>query len=1142
MPEAPSITREELEKILSPNDKRFSDFWSWVDGKRPWPAYLDYADTVEAPLKDHNDHFFDTEWERIQIQTLEGKSKPGYFKIGTVALTIPPSQITISDVKNNFTYSTIRATGDITFQSGHTSKIIELDVVFHDLDSINNKLRPLLAQLRCTPFIPIENDYVRSVLSPQNIRLRGFAAEREDRGTEFIDAFKKLESETQIIQNKMKEEINKTTFYPIEDGYSEEEKADLSKKESETKRRLFLLVDNSLDPSDKGNLELNRSIPYNVQKELTDSGCSEATKTDEESLYSKIVSLDSDISSLKLKKIDSMLDLPSPGSVDGIIPAVLSQIAISTVPGLPEALACNISLFVFNCLPYSPDFAFRKTADENGEFVVPTKQIDECDAFVRWYSKRYLSDRDGSIKRITEKFSNNIYFETLRRSRRSVTGGKYQDFEAVISLDTSHFLNAECVSIAISFSNRIKFLPIIGYGVPTCQYLGSNSSTVALTFSSFPEKDDTHDVFLESMRYFFEQIDATSRETTKDGRRAWVTAKNDIVNMAAIENLIIQSFDVNTIPGSPGMSAITLRFIDISTTFEDREKIRLLKAASDARLGAFIENEIVQYSHGQGSVIDSCLSEMGEKGLENAFIPVTSWLWAGGGAYTGNRSDLVGKMDSSSQYVYKYYENAAEALGYSMKKAKYNDADIKKGLETGNAVTTTGRRWNMRINSSFFDAIWVKKPASFDWVPLDKSTRKDIASRVRETFLEKKRAPNHIVDKDIAMLLFRGTVAGQRKLDEWEQLLKNKEAGEGYFPPNVEKILERDNLSFQRDPAYKTYEDMDLPLYGDIGIGYAPSYADLGIPAPRLESSQIPARGANDIVEPDFYFDHHRLKDASRSSFNFDAGSWGKVDVTYNSLLDRGDQMHSSQGDIMKQQVSASIEERGDVAKQETDSLEEQKKGYGLVDKQDTKTTEKDLVERASIVNRINQKLLPIDEWYPNDKMTARVSKVIDGDTIMIDGYDEHIRVIGINTPEFKYKKDGTIDEEKSDPGAMEAKEFAERTLNGREIVLTVDALNLASKNRGAYGRPLMYVDIIDQEGTNKDFGEEILRAGLAAAKVDFPNSRIRRYVPLSNPKHDIKRKDPDDEIVLEDGNFVYDSIGSTDKVRPDIKQGKNEY
>ena len=106
---------------------------------------------------------------------------------------------------------------------------------------------------------------------------------------------------------------------------------------------------------------------------------------------------------------------------------------------------------------------------------------------------------------------------------------------------------------------------------------------------------------------------------------------------------------------------------------------------------------------------------------------------------------------------------------------------------------------------------------------------------------------------------------------------------------------------------------------------------------------------------------------------------------------------------------------------------------------------------------------IPVKEgFYP-------VVRVIDGDTIVVhvDGVDEKIRLIGVNTPE-------TVDPRKTvECFGKEASSFTKKLLENKFVRLEVDS---SQDNRDKYKRLLRYVFL--EDGTL--FNKELIAAGYA--------------------------------------------------------------
>jgi micrococcal nuclease len=117
----------------------------------------------------------------------------------------------------------------------------------------------------------------------------------------------------------------------------------------------------------------------------------------------------------------------------------------------------------------------------------------------------------------------------------------------------------------------------------------------------------------------------------------------------------------------------------------------------------------------------------------------------------------------------------------------------------------------------------------------------------------------------------------------------------------------------------------------------------------------------------------------------------------------------------------------------------------------------------------------------PRELITARVTDVIDGDTIEVeiaDGSEEDVRYIGIDTPETV--KPG----EPVECGGPRAHDLNERLVAGRAVTLRFDA-----EQRDRYGRLLAYVYLpAGPAGRPLFVNAELIRKGVARTLTIPPN------------------------------------------------------
>jgi micrococcal nuclease len=117
---------------------------------------------------------------------------------------------------------------------------------------------------------------------------------------------------------------------------------------------------------------------------------------------------------------------------------------------------------------------------------------------------------------------------------------------------------------------------------------------------------------------------------------------------------------------------------------------------------------------------------------------------------------------------------------------------------------------------------------------------------------------------------------------------------------------------------------------------------------------------------------------------------------------------------------------------------------------------------------------------------TARVVRVYDGDTILvsIDGVEERVRLIGVDTPEAPW------DERPGQPGHEAATDFVKQLIGTRPVRLLTDA---RSRNRDTYDRLLRHVLVRD----GRYLSDALIENGLGFAVVRYRHSRIDRVIEL---------------------------------------------
>jgi len=116
--------------------------------------------------------------------------------------------------------------------------------------------------------------------------------------------------------------------------------------------------------------------------------------------------------------------------------------------------------------------------------------------------------------------------------------------------------------------------------------------------------------------------------------------------------------------------------------------------------------------------------------------------------------------------------------------------------------------------------------------------------------------------------------------------------------------------------------------------------------------------------------------------------------------------------------------------------------------------------------------LVPGGSLAPGEEARATVSRVVDGDTVMVTpavGGNDAVRLIGVDTPE------------RGEPHYPEATRYARENLDGERV-----GLELGVETEDDYGRLLAYVYLPDGEM----FNEALVREGYAQVATFPPNTR----------------------------------------------------
>lgn len=176
-------------------------------------------------------------------------------RIGDVILTIPPLAIDSNRVSSINKVKTLRSKSSLMVKGGSSVSTLTLQLYFHDLESVNGRkelmhkdkdryyymdgLRPLIAQFKKAPFLPIDNKYINEVLGIDSVALVNLSVQTVPGFPHSLAAtltLVKFEHEAYMVQA---ERLGTAINYPMLRWYYQEALRDIP-KESRSPYRTYL--------------------------------------------------------------------------------------------------------------------------------------------------------------------------------------------------------------------------------------------------------------------------------------------------------------------------------------------------------------------------------------------------------------------------------------------------------------------------------------------------------------------------------------------------------------------------------------------------------------------------------------------------------------------------------------------------------------------------------------------------------------------------------------------------------------------------------------------------------------------------------------------------------------------------------------
>lgn len=276
-----------------------------------------------------------------------GSLKRGAIKIGAFYAIIPPSRLSVFERSDNQVISTLRQPGNIKLKQARLDTTIQVELVFPDLESINNNFRPILAQFIRAPFVPIDNYHLNMLLNPTvKWDIDDVITEKNNNGIitrtfkdDYIDG-------KESYSRAYTEYINNSVMKKIQERRNEvKEKVKELKQELEN---LLQKLNNEQDEQKKDELQIEFDIKTQKYNEYVNEN---VTNYDENA---------------EIEKAKKDLLLSQQEEESDVFIVAMQNITVNNVPGYSQALQCTLTFNIMTALPYSNDFSFLRY---NSDFI-----------------------------------------------------------------------------------------------------------------------------------------------------------------------------------------------------------------------------------------------------------------------------------------------------------------------------------------------------------------------------------------------------------------------------------------------------------------------------------------------------------------------------------------------------------------------------------------------------------------------------------------------------------------------------------------------------------------------------------------------------------------------------------------------------
>jgi hypothetical protein len=554
--------------------------------------------------------------ERLKQPTHEDHDPYTEMRIGTTWLLVPPSAIRIRDMRLNDDVSGLRSTTNSLIKTGRGRIKIDLVLDFPNEDSINKQLRPIIAQFRTTPFLPVESQYlfnginaIAAGLDPKylddlRLKLDRVWKDYNDAKDHMVTAI--IDNGTLMAIAALKEPL--LSLAEIVEKYRFMFPDELVDLVSDLVQSLSNKGLAGVEYVDKGEI-LNVGQGSEYQKNLRSLMQVRQMAQTANKALNDIRSIYSDLAKVGL----------SEASRRPIVHVILHTLAVQTIPDEVSALRVQLSMIYFAYGAYVSEMAYKNPEG------YPTLDVGECPYFDAYVRRRFLQASTNVLAdeekvprglRYLGQFSTQSGQSWLFRYPtplfQPVADGEPSDEDLVPQMRADHIGGGRAYNLAakdtdakpkmwrageenlkilpdddtivpkqviVTIQNRIALQPIQCSMYGTAQHLGAINARISVSFDVVGNGKEAHNLGVAKLQRMKLQSDSVALiGGPRIRRNSRIRVQNGILALLGVHYVQLDNVSVHTNPGEIWSSSVQLDMTECTISQEKKEQLRLQKA------------------------------------------------------------------------------------------------------------------------------------------------------------------------------------------------------------------------------------------------------------------------------------------------------------------------------------------------------------------------------------------------------------------------------------------------------------------------------------------------------------------------------------------------------------------------------------